>query len=69
LAFLPEGSEGTVLEILGGRGAVRHLADMGFTPPARAKVLKSCPLGAMLVLVKESRIALGRGIGHEDTCQ
>jgi len=41
---------------------VRHLEDMGFAPPARVLVLKSCPPGAMLVMVKDSRIALGRGI-------
>ncbi|MDD5258288.1 MAG: FeoA domain-containing protein, partial [Methanothrix soehngenii] len=29
---------------------------------ARVLVLKSCPPGAMLVMVKDSRIALGRGI-------
>jgi ferrous iron transport protein A len=62
LAFLPEGALGTVLEILGGRKASRHLADMGFSPSARVKVLKSCPPGAMLVMVKDARIALGRGM-------
>ncbi len=62
LAFLPEGAAGTVLEIQGGHGAVRHLEDMGFAPPARVKVLKSCPPGPMLVMVKDSRIALGRGM-------
>ncbi len=62
LAFLPEGAVGTVREIMGGRGATRHLEDMGFSPLARVLVLKSCPPGAMLVLVKDSRIALGRGM-------
>lgn len=62
LAFLPEGAAGTVYEIRGGRGASRHLEDMGFAPQARVKVLKSCPPGAMLVMVKGSRIALGRGM-------
>ena len=62
LAFLPEGRAGTVLEIRGGHGAVRHLEDMGFAPLARVLVLKSCQPGAMLVMVKDSRIALGRGI-------
>ena len=62
LAFLPEGAVGTVLGISGGRGAARHLEDIGFAPPAKVLVLKSCPPGAMLVMVKDSRIALGRGI-------
>ncbi|NPV63509.1 MAG: ferrous iron transport protein A [Methanotrichaceae archaeon] len=62
LAFLPEGATGTVYQVLGGRGASRHLEDMGFAPTAKVLVLKSCPPGAMLVMVKESRIALGRGM-------
>ncbi|NMC11004.1 MAG: ferrous iron transport protein A [Methanothrix sp.] len=62
LAFLPEGAEGIVLEVRGGQGVTRHLEDMGFASPARVKVLKSCPPGAMLVMVKDSRIALGRGM-------
>lgn len=62
LAFLPEGAAGTVLKVLGGNGASRHLEDMGFAPPARVKVLKSCPPGAMLVMVKDSKIALARGM-------
>lgn len=35
---------------------------MGFTPPATIKVLKSSPPGAMLMMVKNSRVALGRGM-------
>ncbi|HOV52121.1 MAG: ferrous iron transport protein A [Methanothrix sp.] len=62
LAFLPEGTEGIVLEVQGGQGVTRHLEDMGFSSHARVKVLKSCPPGAMLVMVKDSRIALGRGM-------
>ncbi|MFB3764381.1 MAG: ferrous iron transport protein A [Methanotrichaceae archaeon] len=62
LAFLPEGAAGTVLKVLGEGGISRHLEDLGFAPPARVRVLKSCPPGAMLVMVKDSRIALGRGM-------
>jgi ferrous iron transport protein A len=62
LAFLPEGSEGRVIGIRGGHGLTRHLEDLGFISPARVRVLKSCSPGAMLVMVKDSRIALGRGM-------
>ncbi len=62
LAFLPEGAIATVIKVMGGRGASRHLVDMGFSPPATVKVLKSSPPGAMLVMVKDSRVALGRGM-------
>jgi len=62
LAFLPEGARATVSDIQGGKGMAGHLADMGFVPSARIMVLKSCPPGAMLVRVKDARIALGRGM-------
>jgi len=65
LAFLPEGAKATVSDIQGEKSIVGHLADMGFTPSARIMILKSCPPGAMLVWVKEARIALGRGMAMQ----
>ncbi len=62
LAFLPEGTAGIVLEIKGGKRTVRHLTDIGFAPHARVKVIKSYQAGPLLVMVKDSRIALGRGM-------
>lgn len=62
LAFLPDGAVGTVLKVVGGGGDVRRLEEMGFVPRARVKVLRSCPSGSMLVIVKDSRVALGRGM-------
>lgn len=62
LAFLPEGREATVFEVRGGAGAARHLEDMGFISSAKVKVLRSCSPGAVLVQLKESRIALSRGM-------
>ena len=62
LAFLPEGASGTVHKVQGGNGSSRHLEEMGFAPSAMVKVLKSSQSGAILVLVKNSRVALGRGM-------
>jgi len=62
LAFLSEGEEGEILEVVGRGGLNRHLCDMGLTPSTRVRVLKSCPSGPMLVQVREARIALGREI-------
>jgi ferrous iron transport protein A len=62
LAFIPEGAIASVIKVMGGRMASKHLEDMGFSPMARVKVLKSSPPGAMLVIVNESRVALGRGM-------
>ena len=62
LAFLQEGEEGEVVGFSGGRGMVQRLSDMGFTPSEKVKVLTSSSPGPVLVDVKGSRIALGRGI-------
>ncbi len=62
LAFLPEGIEAMVFEVQGGAGAARHLEDMGFISPAKVMVLRSCSPGAVLVQLKDSRIALSRGM-------
>ena len=62
LAFLSEGDEAEIVEISGGGGLTQRLVDMGFTPATRVRVLKSSPPGPMLVSVRGSRIALGRGV-------
>jgi Fe2+ transport system protein FeoA len=49
----------------GGRGwgLERRLADMGLTPGTRVTVVKSAPFhGPFEVLVRGSRLALGRGM-------
>jgi len=62
LAFLSEGDEAEIVEISGGGGLTQRLTEMGFTPATRVRVLKSSPPGPMLVSVRGSRIALGRGV-------
>ena len=62
LAMLPENEEARVVEVRGGRGLVRRLSELGFTPGARVKVLFSNSPGPVLINVRGSRIALGRGL-------
>ncbi|RLE60539.1 MAG: ferrous iron transport protein A [Thermoprotei archaeon] len=62
LSMLSEGESGIVVDIEGGRGLIRRLLELGFTPGTRVKVLKVSPPGPLLVEVRESRIALGRGV-------
>ena len=62
LAMLPENEEARVIEVRGGRGLVRRLSELGFTPGARVKVLFSNSPGPVLIDVRGSRIALGRGL-------
>lgn len=62
LTALPVGDEGEIVEMRGGRGMLQRLSDMGFTLSTRVKVLASCPPGPMLIGVRDTRIALGRGV-------
>ncbi len=62
LAFLSENKQATVVEVVGGRGLVRRLYELGFTPGTKVRVISSSSPGPVLVDVKGARIALGRGV-------
>jgi ferrous iron transport protein A len=62
LAMLRENCEAVIVEVRGGMGLTRRLTEMGFTNGARVKILHSTPPGPILVMVRGSRIALGRGL-------
>ncbi len=61
LALFPQGVEGRVVAIHGGRSLTRRLMDLGLIPNARVKVTHAHSPGPLVVEVKDSRIALGRG--------
>ena len=62
LAMLRENCEAVITEVRGGMGLTRRLTEMGFTNGTRVKVLHSTPPGPILVMIRGSRIALGRGL-------
>ena len=62
LTFLAEGQEGEIIELRGGRGMTQRLTEMGFTPSTKVKVVVSNPGGTVLIGVRDTKIALGRGI-------
>lgn len=68
LAMLPVGAKGKITKIHGGQGLVRRLNDMGFIRDATVTVVCSHSShnsgngGPLVVEVKDSRIAFGRGI-------
>jgi Fe2+ transport system protein FeoA len=67
LTSLRKGEVGTVASISAGRGKgggfEKRLMDMGLTPGTRVTVVKSAPFhGPFEVLVRGSRLALGRGM-------
>lgn len=62
LAMLSEGDEGKVKEIRGGRGLIRRLSELGFIGGERIRIIHSQSSGPILVEIKDSRIAIGRGV-------
>jgi len=62
LIMLPEGAQATVVRIHGGRGICRRLAELGFNVGENVKMIKNHRPGPVLVEVKDSRMALGRGV-------
>jgi len=71
LTALRDGETGTVTSIKTGHGKgwgrgwgfEKRLMDMGLTPGTRVTVVKSAPFhGPLEILVRGSRLALGRGM-------
>lgn len=61
LDALAPGAVGYVREIQGGRGLVGRLATLGFTPGAEVRMVQNYGHGPLIVLVRDARVALGRG--------
>jgi ferrous iron transport protein A len=59
--MLSEGEEGRIVSIVGGYGLRRRLAELGFNQDTKVKVLRASS-GPMLVLLRDCRIAIGRGV-------
>jgi len=64
LTMASVGERAIVTNIVGGHGMLRRLGDMGLRPGVEILVISpGCP-GPFLVAVKDSRIALGRGMAQ-----
>jgi len=69
LTALRNGESGIVASISAGHGKCwgfeKRLMDMGLTPGTKVTVLRSAPFhGPLEVLVRGSRLALGRGMAE-----
>lgn len=58
---LAPGSSALVRELGGGKDFASHLSAMGLSLGSRLKMLQNPGHGPLLVLVRDTRIALGRG--------
>lgn len=61
LADIPTGKRCVVRQLAGGQAFVSRLAALGFTLGADLTVLQNFGRGPLIVLVRDTRIALGRG--------
>jgi ferrous iron transport protein A len=62
---LDPGMRAVVSELRGGRGFASRLAGMGITVGCQIEVLQNPAHGSLLVLVRDTRIALGRGVASK----
>ncbi len=54
----------TITGIRGGCGLQKRLSDMGFTPGITVKIISREACGPMLIELRGSRLALGRGVAQ-----
>ena len=65
LAMARAGELVTVTTVRAGWGLQRRLADMGLTPGVRIRVINSQMPGPVLIDLRGSRVALGRGVAQK----
>ena len=61
LSTLAPGGVGVVRQLAGGRGFRSRLATLGFTPGVEVNMVQNFGRGPLIVLVRDTRVALGRG--------
>lgn len=64
LTMVAPGQTVQVVEIGGGRNVVHRLAEMGIVRGAEVRVMQDCG-GPLLLAVRDTRLALGRGLAHK----
>jgi ferrous iron transport protein A len=61
LSNLAPGEAGVVHKLAGGWGFMSRLATLGFTPGAKLTMVQNFGHGPLIVNIRDTRIALGRG--------
>ena len=61
LSDLPAGTQSTVRRLRGGRWFASRMATLGFTIGVSVTVVQNYRHGPMIVRVRDTRVALGRG--------
>ena len=61
MSELPAGEHATVLNFKGGRAVNNRLTSLGFTPGVEINMTQNYGHGPLIVTVRGTRVALGRG--------
>jgi ferrous iron transport protein A len=61
LTDLRVGEKAIISNLRGGRGVASRLTSLGFTPGAEVRMLQNVGTGPLIVIVRGTRVALGRG--------
>jgi len=61
LSAVPTGETAQIRKMQGGHGFLSRLASLGFTPGAHLRVVQNYGHGPIIVSVRDTRVALGRG--------
>ena len=65
LSMAAPGQEVELVAVRGGRGIRRRLADMGLNPGVRIKIIHTVGGGPIIISIRDTRLALGRGMAHK----
>lgn len=61
LAEMKVGEQAAIHSFQGGRGLIGRLTSLGFTPGAQVTMTQNFGHGPLIVMVRGTRVALGRG--------
>ncbi|PWH15935.1 MAG: hypothetical protein DDG60_04935 [Anaerolineae bacterium] len=61
MSRLATGEHATILSFGGGRAVQNRLASLGFTPGVHVDMAQNYGFGPLIVTVRGTRVALGRG--------
>jgi Fe2+ transport system protein FeoA len=65
LSLIGPGKRARLLRIEAGRQASHRLTELGLTPGVELEVLRQDSHGPLLVAVRDTRLAVGRGMAHK----
>ncbi|MHA1450754.1 MAG: FeoA family protein [Candidatus Hodarchaeales archaeon] len=65
LSNLTEGHRGIIRYLNGGPRVVNRIAELGFVPGEKVKVMKNFGFGPVMVEIRGSRMGIGRGLSEK----